>query len=96
MLFSFVMIIDSIRFDVCAKCFQQYRDRKRLDWNLVDIVKKKVNLYIYEVNTMRSKQNGRYFKDDNFKCSLWNEMQNILTHISLKFVPVGESNQNSA
>ena len=60
MLFSFVMMIDAIRFNVCANYFQQYRDKNSLDWNLIDIVKKKVNLYIYEVNSMRPKQNGRY------------------------------------
>ena len=44
------------------------------------------------INTLRSRQNGRHFPDDIFKCiflneSIWNSIE-----ISLKFVPKGPIN----
>ena len=39
------------------------------------------------LNTLRPRQNGRYFADDIFKCIFLNENAWILLKISLKFVP---------
>ena len=39
------------------------------------------------INTLRPKQNGRYFADDTFKCIFLNENAWISLKISLKFVP---------
>ena len=41
------------------------------------------------VNTLRPRQNGHQFPDDNFKCIFWNEDISISINISLKFVPKG-------
>ena len=40
-------------------------------------------------NTLRPRQNGRYFADDTFKCIFLNENYFIIIRISLKFVPKG-------
>ena len=39
------------------------------------------------LNTLRPRQNGRHFPDDNFKCIFLNENVQISIKISLKFVP---------
>ena len=39
------------------------------------------------INTLRPRQNGRYFADDIFKCIFLNENAWISLQISLKFVP---------
>ena len=44
------------------------------------------------VNTLRPRENGRYFTDHTFKCSFLNENVRILIKISLKFVPKGPVN----
>ena len=44
------------------------------------------------VNTLRPRQNGRYFADDIFKCIFLNENVWIVVKISLKFVPKGPIN----
>ena len=41
------------------------------------------------LNTLRPRQNGRYFPDDIFKYILVNENVSILIRIWLKFVPKG-------
>ena len=44
------------------------------------------------IDTLRPRQNGRYFPDDIFKCTFWNENVWISIKISLKFVskcPIG-------
>ena len=41
------------------------------------------------INTLRPRQNGRYFADDTFKCIFKNENVRISINISLKFVPKG-------
>ena len=41
------------------------------------------------VNTLRSRQKGRHFPDDSFKCIFLNESARISIKISLKFVPKG-------
>ena len=38
-------------------------------------------------NTLRPRQDGRHFTDDNFRCVFLNEYSTILTQISLKFIP---------
>ena len=43
-------------------------------------------------NTLRPRQNGRYFPDDVFKCIFLNENIWISIKISLKFVPKGPIN----
>ena len=47
------------------------------------------------VNTLRPRQNGRYFADDTFKRIFLNENVRILIKISLKFVPKGPINNIS-
>ena len=44
------------------------------------------------INTLRPRQNGRYFADDIFKCLLLNENTQISINISLEFVPEGRIN----
>ena len=44
------------------------------------------------INTLRPRQNGRYFADDIFKCIFLNENVWISIKISLKFVPRGPIN----
>ena len=44
------------------------------------------------VNTLRPRQNGRHFADDNLKCIFLNENAWILIEISLKFVHKGSIN----
>ena len=39
------------------------------------------------ISTLRPRQNGRYFPDDNFKCIFLNENVWISIAVSLKFVP---------
>ena len=41
----------------------------------------------FELNTLRLRQNGRHFPDENFKCISFNENVWIWIKISLKFVP---------
>ena len=41
----------------------------------------------FVLNTLRPRQNGRYFADDIFKCIFFNENIWISLQISLKFVP---------
>ena len=48
------------------------------------------------VNTLSPKQNGRRFSDDTFKRISLNENVSISIKISLKFVPEGPINNNSA
>ena len=53
-----------------------------------------IYIYIicYEIksfNTLRPRQNGRHFPDDNFKRIFFNEDVKIPIRISLKFVPKG-------
>ena len=42
------------------------------------------------INTLRPRQDGRYFPDDIFKCIFLNENVLISIKISLKFVPKGQ------
>ena len=48
------------------------------------------------LNTLRPRQNGRHFADDTFKHIFLNENVRISIKISLKFVPKGPFNNNSA
>ena len=45
------------------------------------------------INTLRPRQNGHHFPDDNFKCIFLNENVWIWIKISLKFVPKGLINK---
>ena len=45
-----------------------------------------------DINTLRPRQNGRYFPDDIFKSIFFNENVSIAIKISLKFVPKGTIN----
>ena len=49
-----------------------------------------------DVNTLRPRQNGRYFADDIFKSFFLNENVWISIKFSLKFVPKGPINNNPA
>ena len=51
---------------------------------------------VLTINTLRSRQNGRHFADDMFKCIFLNENVWITIIISLKFVPKGLINNNPA
>ena len=44
------------------------------------------------VNTLRPRQNGRYFAEDTFKCIFVNVDIRVVMKISLKFVPKGPIN----
>ena len=44
------------------------------------------------INTLRPRQNGRHFTDDNFKHIFLNENARISIKISLKFIPKGSIN----
>ena len=46
----------------------------------------------FPFNTLRPRQNGRHFADDNFKHIFLNENARISIEISLKFVPKGPMN----
>ena len=52
--------------------------------------------YVIPINTLRPRQNGRRFADDNFKRIFFNENVRISIKISLKFVPKGPINNNPA
>ena len=56
----------------------------------------KAKLSSQRVNTLRPRQNGRHFADDMFKCIFLNENVWITIIISLKFVPKGSINNNTA
>ena len=51
-------------------------------WKMADFLS-----WLLCVNTLRPRQNGRYFADDIFKCIFLNENEWISVKISLKFVP---------
>ena len=55
-----------------------------------------VSHYTSSVNTLRPRQNGPHFTDDIFKCMFVNEKFCILIKDSLKFVPKGPINNNTA
>ena len=44
------------------------------------------------INTLRPRQNGRHFPDDNIKCIFLNENMSISINISLKLVPKSHIN----
>ena len=50
----------------------------------------------YIINSLRPRQNGRHFADDNFKGIFVNENIRISIKISLKLVPKGPINNNPA
>ena len=54
-------------------------------WELCDTDRQIISLF----NTLRPRQNGRYFPDDIFKRIFLNENVPISIKISLKFVPMG-------
>ena len=43
--------------------------------------------FLWLINTLRPRQNGRHFPDDIFRCTFLNEHVWISIKISLKFVP---------
>ena len=45
-----------------------------------------------EINTFRSRQDGRHFTDDIFKCIFSNEIVQVSIKIPLKFIPKGPVN----
>ena len=47
---------------------------------------------VWDLNTLRPRQDGRHFPDDIFKCIFLNENVWISIKISLKFVPKGPIN----
>ena len=53
---------------------------------------KMIYLYIFLINTLRPRQDGRHFPDDIFKCIFLNENAKISIKTSLKFVPKGPIN----
>ena len=50
------------------------------------------NSYMWQLNTLKPKQNGRHFAANTFKHIFWNENIRILIKISLNFVPKGPIN----
>ena len=59
-------------------------------------VKEHLWFQVGAINTLRSRQHGRHFADDIFKCIFLNENVSISIEISLKFVPKGPINNISA
>ena len=53
-------------------------------------------LNVTGLNTLRPRQNGRHFTEDNFKCIFLNENVWIPISVSLKFVPKCLINNNPA
>ena len=51
---------------------------------------------VWNINTLRPRQNGHHFPDDIFKCIFLNENTWISIKISLKFVPRGPINNITA
>ena len=47
---------------------------------------------VYDINTLRPRQNGRHFADDTFNRIFMNENVKISINVSLKFVPKGLNN----
>ena len=54
------------------------------------------SVYIVALNTLRPRQDGRYFAGDIFKCIFLNENVLISIKISLKFVPKDQINNIQA
>ena len=52
--------------------------------------------YLFNLNTLRPRQNDRHFADSIFKCIFLNENFRISNKISLKFVPKGPIKQYSS
>ena len=48
------------------------------------------------INSSPPVQNGHRFAEDIFRCTLMNEKLCIMIKISLKFVPMGPFNNNTA
>ena len=53
-------------------------------------------MFYWRINPSRPRQNGRRFADDIFKRIFLNENIRISIKISLKFVPKGSINNNTA
>ena len=74
-------------------------------WNLFPAVQLSINQHLVMhicitqpqwINTLRPKENSRHFVDGILKCIFLNENVWILNKISLKFVPKGLNDDNSA
>ena len=52
----------------------------------------KISQKVFDINTLRPRQNGRHFADDIFRCIFLNENVWIPMKNSLKFVPKGPIN----
>ena len=50
------------------------------------------NQSVWDINSLKPRQDGRHFPDDIFKCILLNENVSIAIKMSLKFVPEGPIN----
>ena len=61
-------------------CFEKYKLRTS---SLV------VNILVHVLYAINSKQNGRFFADEDLKCILLNENVGFLNKFSLKYVPYG-------
>ena len=70
-----------------------------LGFKLIHVNQRSPSLYCailqlsLSINTLRRRQNGCHFTDDNFKCICLNENIWIQIEISLKFVPKGPINK---
>ena len=64
-----------------------------IDWHIYAALRRgELKFKIKTFNTLRPRQNGRYFPCNIFKCIFLNENVWILSKISLKFVPKGPIN----
>ena len=61
----------------------------RYDWTTGKIQNHSSDKKKWFINLLRSRQNGRHYPDDIFKCIFFNENSRISIRISLKFVPKG-------
>ena len=87
--FHKVMLVRSRLASILQRiCFRMTLDlRHIIAWSLH---------YVWPVNTLRPRQNGRRFADDTFKRIFLNENVRSSIKISLKFVPKGPINNNPA
>ena len=68
-----------------VKSESKHKDPRKVIW-------KRLSAKCPGLNTLRTRQNGRHFADDIFKCIFLNENVWIPIKISLKFVPKGPIN----
>ena len=83
-------LINEIFFFIC--CWNQVMTASHTMIIWIPLMNEYVKFDVVSINTLRPRQNGCQFPDNNFKCILLNENRSIWIKISLKFVPKGPIN----